>query len=348
MVRNTTKVLLAALAVALGVTAGRADDPTKAPAGAGQKTTEELTARIKQLEALLEAQRKEFAARVEKASQEAQSAADLERLKGLLLQIEREQLQRRAMLLEARIRELEKGAPPKQGAKKGDDPALKALEALRKEVEKLVKDSAERTKKQAQALAEARRQAEKARDEAQLVLKVMQAELARSRAEAEALRVLIKAQEGKVLAREQEVAELKRRAQVAEDTAKTATTRMQALMKQNDVLLQALARLQAGGERPKGDKEATKSNPPPNKVKGKVLKVDPKDKNLVEISLGSDSGLKVGHTLEIYRLQPRAEYLGRLEVIQVAPNSAVARILRQGDKGSAVQPGDEVASSIRP
>src|SRR5690242_9667222 len=58
-------------------------------------------------------------------------------------------------------------------------------------------------------------------------------------------------------------------------------------------------------------------SPPP--VTGQVTKVDPTNKRL-EISIGSDDGLVNGHELFLYRTKPRAEYLGRAQVIAVDPD----------------------------
>ena len=84
-------------------------------------------------------------------------------------------------------------------------------------------------------------------------------------------------------------------------------------------------------------------NPPAGLIKGKVLKIDPKDKTLVEINVGTDNGVEKGHTLEVYRLQPRAEYLGRIQVVAASPHRAVGRAMM----AARIKVDDEVASSIR-
>ncbi len=64
--------------------------------------------------------------------------------------------------------------------------------------------------------------------------------------------------------------------------------------------------------------------------------------NLIEVSLGSDDGLRVGNTIEVYRDQT---YLGRAEVLQTAPDRAVAKLLKDYRRG-VVQAGDQVATRL--
>ena len=65
--------------------------------------------------------------------------------------------------------------------------------------------------------------------------------------------------------------------------------------------------------------------------------------HLIEISIGADDGLKPGHTVEVFRGE---RYLGRAEVLKTEPDRAVARILRQFQKGQ-IQEGDHVATKLR-
>ncbi len=78
----------------------------------------------------------------------------------------------------------------------------------------------------------------------------------------------------------------------------------------------------------------------PPKVDGIVLAT--RDGGWVEISLGSDDGLRNGHTLEVYRAN---KYLGRIEVVKTAPDKSVAKIVRPYQQG-AIQREDRVASRI--
>jgi hypothetical protein len=63
-------------------------------------------------------------------------------------------------------------------------------------------------------------------------------------------------------------------------------------------------------------------------------------KDYLEISIGSDDGLRKGHKLEVYRGR---SYLGRIEIREVAPDRAVAVILKDYRKGP-IKKGDKVAT----
>jgi hypothetical protein len=79
-------------------------------------------------------------------------------------------------------------------------------------------------------------------------------------------------------------------------------------------------------------------------VDGEVIQIRrvPGDQ-LVEISLGSDDGLKVGNTVEVFR---GSRYLGRLAVVQTSPDKSVARVDRRFQQG-AIQEGDRVATRLK-
>jgi hypothetical protein len=77
---------------------------------------------------------------------------------------------------------------------------------------------------------------------------------------------------------------------------------------------------------PSGANGALALKPPPQDVKGSILAVDPQS-GLVTISIGSDSGLSVGHTLVVYRLDGKPEYLGYVRVVDVDFKQAVAKTI---------------------
>ena len=85
--------------------------------------------------------------------------------------------------------------------------------------------------------------------------------------------------------------------------------------------------------------------PPP--VEGEISRVDPKNKRL-EITIGSDDGLVVGHELYIYRTTPRPEYLGKLKVISVDPDQSVGQVIGNTVHGKKLLEGDYVSSTVRP
>ena len=64
---------------------------------------------------------------------------------------------------------------------------------------------------------------------------------------------------------------------------------------------------------------------------------------LVEISIGSDDGLKPGHTVEVFR---NTKYKGRLEILKTAPDRAVGRVDVRFQQGP-IQEGDRVATRIK-
>lgn len=76
----------------------------------------------------------------------------------------------------------------------------------------------------------------------------------------------------------------------------------------------------------------------PPRVQGKIVAFN--DDGLMEINLGSDDGLEVGHTLEVFRDDP-SKYLGRVEVIRTEADRLVARLIPQLRRGS-IQLDDDV------
>lgn len=78
----------------------------------------------------------------------------------------------------------------------------------------------------------------------------------------------------------------------------------------------------------------------PPRLDGVVLEVSAD--NLLEVSLGSDDGLKKGHQLEVHR---GPQYLGRVEVVSVKPDVAVTQILKPYHKGP-IKRGDSVRTKV--
>lgn len=92
----------------------------------------------------------------------------------------------------------------------------------------------------------------------------------------------------------------------------------------------------ARGPRPGG-----RDNPPPENVEGTVTRVSG---DLVTISMGRDSGLEKGNTLQVFRLGTRPRYIGKIVLVEVEAKQAVGQV--QGRASSPVQKNDRVASSI--
>jgi hypothetical protein len=79
----------------------------------------------------------------------------------------------------------------------------------------------------------------------------------------------------------------------------------------------------------------------PPTVRGQVLAVD--QDNRAEVSLGTDDGLREGHSLEVYRGD---KYLGRMQVLEVHPHRAIVKILKEYQQ-DAIRKGDEVATRLK-
>jgi hypothetical protein len=85
----------------------------------------------------------------------------------------------------------------------------------------------------------------------------------------------------------------------------------------------------------------------PPAVQGEVARVDAQNRK-VEITIGSDDGLVPGHELYLYRTKPRAEYLGKIQIMSVDPDQAVGKVIGNTIQGKKIQEGDIVSSTIRP
>ncbi|HEX4149645.1 MAG TPA: hypothetical protein VHY20_11685 [Pirellulales bacterium] len=79
----------------------------------------------------------------------------------------------------------------------------------------------------------------------------------------------------------------------------------------------------------------------PPKVDGVVLATG--TNGLLEISLGTDDGLRPGNTLEVSRGK---SYLGRVEVLRTAPDKSVAKVIPGYQKGK-IERDDRVATRLQ-
>ena len=93
-------------------------------------------------------------------------------------------------------------------------------------------------------------------------------------------------------------------------------------------------------DQPKDHVALILANPP--EVEGVVTKVDGTH---VEISVGSNSGLRRNQILHVYRVKPAKRYLGKIELLQVGPDRSVGRVLSQFKNGT-IQERDRVAPRI--
>ena len=86
----------------------------------------------------------------------------------------------------------------------------------------------------------------------------------------------------------------------------------------------------------------------PLDVEGEVTAVDAKNQS-VEISIGSNDGLLVGHELYLYRITPMPQFLGKIQITAVDVQNSVGRVI--GGKtlhGIKIQKGDHVSNKISP
>jgi hypothetical protein len=102
----------------------------------------------------------------------------------------------------------------------------------------------------------------------------------------------------------------------------------------------AMEKLGVGIEVEKDGTVRTDLDRVPPAVRGEVIEIGEKD--LVEISVGSDDGILVGHTLDVYRDQA---YLGKVVVLKTSPDRAVAEILPEFKRGT-IRKGDRVATKL--
>ena len=83
----------------------------------------------------------------------------------------------------------------------------------------------------------------------------------------------------------------------------------------------------------------------PPSVHGEVSRVG--QNNRVELTIGSDDGLVVGHELYLWRLKPKSDYLGKVRIISVDPDQAVGVVIGGTIQGKKVKEGDIVSSTFR-
>ena len=63
----------------------------------------------------------------------------------------------------------------------------------------------------------------------------------------------------------------------------------------------------------------------------------------IEVSLGGQDGVQMGHFLEVYR---NNQYVGRVKVVSVKADKAMAVVIREFSRGS-IQRGDRVATKLK-
>jgi vacuolar-type H+-ATPase subunit I/STV1 len=127
---------------------------------------------------------------------------------------------------------------------------------------------------------------------------------------------------------------LERSKAAAEQNAKdlrTYTAKVSAFLRKKGIPLENVDRLDP--------------NSVPPAVEGLVKELN-LTKRSMEITIGSDDGLAAGQELYVFRVQPRAEYIGKVKIVTVYPDKAVADIIGNTVNGKKVQEGDIVSSTF--
>lgn len=174
-------------------------------------------------------------------------------------------------------------------------------------------------------------------------------EAAARKLEADVLRKLNHEQAGRLDADLEEKTKLDDRVHSLELDLATARSKNKDLLARVSIQQQAL---EAAGITADASELAARNAPPP-RLDGVILDSRPPKRQgaseLVEISLGSDDGLKKGHQMSVYRLasaagqQPR--YLGKIVIVNTTPDKAVGQVI-EGSRNGVIQKGDNVTTKL--
>jgi hypothetical protein len=218
--------------------------------------------------------------------------------------------------------------------------AAKQLEAEKQREIEAQKDTLAKLEEQRKELATVREELVKERDallikdqEAVVALKAAQQNLERLTKEVEGLRGEIRTAQGERDKSFERVVELT-------DQIHQEKGEVERLKERRLQLAEQLAAAELVLKRHGLDKDMPVDGIPPM-VRGKVLAINRDD--MVEISLGTDDGLRVGHTLEVFR---GSKYLGRIELLHTTTDRAVGKIV-PGFKKGIIQRDDDVATRFR-
>lgn len=184
-------------------------------------------------------------------------------------------------------------------------------------------------------------------DDARLSLTKARTDVERLKVAEADLRGIVKEREAKILSLQDINAKRGVAAIASEQKAVTAAERNQELLKQVQDLTAQMNQIKLAGATGQVPgitvKTGTTLNPPPTLVKGKIERVDPADKTLVEISLGTDQGVNKNNTLEVFRTSPEPKYLGVVRIVDANFNKSVGRLIVA--PGTTVRPQLQVGDS---
>lgn len=134
------------------------------------------------------------------------------------------------------------------------------------------------------------------------------------------------------------------------DQLATLTESMDDLTERYDTLLKKAAYMErslAANKLPTDPREIEKLELPAPPVEGVVTEVRKNRANrveFVEMSIGSDDGLILGHKVDVFR-RADARWLGQLRIVSVYPDKAVGEIILPATNG-IIQEGDDVTTKL--
>ena len=174
-------------------------------------------------------------------------------------------------------------------------------------------------------------------------------EAKRLQGEVQLLNDVVAKREQAILALQVDIKRYINEAQFQRTTADAARERSRQLLIQLQEKELLLTKLQQGTKESLASLPVTSPNyrnPPAAFVKGRILKIDSTDRTLVTVSVGSDVGVNKDNTLEVYRLRPQPEYLGRLRIREARSNEAVGTFTQALTSRSPLLEGDVVATDM--
>lgn len=166
-------------------------------------------------------------------------------------------------------------------------------------------------------------------------------ELNRRRQENNEMTETLKTREAEIANLNSRVTEANNKRTQAEVASASYATRLAKLEKDYSDLARTYENLLV--HRAQQSQQRNEKTPPPDDVEGEVEDVG--SDGYVSISIGSDAGLLPGHTLNVFRLSPKATYLGELRITDVTPHKAVGR-LTNAEARKNIKKGDRVASRV--
>ncbi len=129
---------------------------------------------------------------------------------------------------------------------------------------------------------------------------------------------------------------------ILRERADSLARQLQTLESKRDKLGDELDRLKSEPV----EQQLVEAGTPPPAPEGVILAVS--ENHLVEVSLGSDDGLRKGQRLDVYRSQePSKLCVGRIEVVRTQPDTSVCHIISKLEL-TPMEKGDRVTTRLRP